>query len=259
MTAKPVVPQQGWRSGFVNLLRKELSLWWGTGRWVKQVVVWAAIVNGLLAMVSFAIRKEDPSQPLLMVQAQLFFGLSGMATAVGAIIAGQDALIGERQSGTAQWVLSKPTARSAFVLAKLLAISLSFLFLAVIVQGAGAFLQMALWGGELPHPGPFVAAVGLLCLHALFYITLVLMLGTLILSRGPLLGIAFGFLGAGLVLPNFWPKSILIFPWKLPDMGAALVLGSQSFSDMLSPTLATIAWSVLFVLVALWRFEREEL
>ena len=51
-----------------------------------------------------------------------FFQLGNTALAIGMIILVQGTVIGERQSGITEWILSKPVARPAYFLAKLVAI-----------------------------------------------------------------------------------------------------------------------------------------
>ncbi len=99
-------------------------------------------------------------------------------------------ILGERLSGTAAWVLSKPLRRPAFILAKLIAHGLGLLATWVVLPGAVAYLEFAVLGKvHLPIPG-FAAALGLAYLNLIFYLTLVLMLATLFQGRGPVLGIA---------------------------------------------------------------------
>ena len=60
ITLQPVI-EHGWRSGFVNLLRKENSLWWGTRKWWVQTLIWLVISNGIIAFLLWGIPLIDPS------------------------------------------------------------------------------------------------------------------------------------------------------------------------------------------------------
>jgi len=51
----------------------------------------------------------------------VFLKIAGIATAIGVAVLAQDALIAEKHSGTAAWVLSKPVSLSAFILSKVIA------------------------------------------------------------------------------------------------------------------------------------------
>ncbi|MEJ2759396.1 MAG: hypothetical protein P8046_13025, partial [Anaerolineales bacterium] len=43
-----LVDERGWQRGMGNLLRGELSSWFETKRWLKQIVLWFFIVNLIL-------------------------------------------------------------------------------------------------------------------------------------------------------------------------------------------------------------------
>jgi len=84
--------------------------------------------------------------------------------------------------------MSKPASRSAFVLAKLLAHAGAFVVLAVGVPAIVFCTQSLAAGWGMPPLAPFVGGVALLTLHLLFYLALTVMLGTVLSSRGPIVG-----------------------------------------------------------------------
>jgi ABC-2 type transport system permease protein len=70
----------------------------------------------------------------------------------------------------------------------------------VVLQGVVAFVQMRAFDPAPPALLPFLAGLGLLALHLLFYLTLTLMLGTIFQDRTAVMGITIGLLfGAQLV------------------------------------------------------------
>src|SRR5664279_732183 len=104
----------GWSRGLNNVLKGELKGWFGTRRWWVQILIWTASVNLIFLIVSLTTpRGSAVTTPLMLFN--IFIGLAGP---VGMSIVMQSALIGEKKSGTAAWVLSKPVSRSAFVLSK---------------------------------------------------------------------------------------------------------------------------------------------
>lgn len=280
------VNERGWRMGVANLLRKENGAWWRTWRWAVQTAIWLVLLNGLLATILWAaptprsgaegaalaearnqaapeqmreIMRDKPTAGLL-----LFLLFNGMAVPIAVVIAGQDAIIGEKQSGTAAWVLSKPVSRAAFVLSKLAGHTLGFGVTTVLIQGAVAWAQVSL-AASAPRPLPgFLGALGLLLLNLLFYLTLTLMLGTLFHSRGPVLGIALGLLLGYQLFLALAPWLAAVMPWALvlnvtPDgvpLSFSLAMGRPL--STVTPIVGTAVWCVLFTIVALWRFEREE-
>ena len=256
-------PGGGWQRGFSNLFHKEFSAWWGTRRWWVQGALWAGGLNGLLAMALFVLppmmeaQGEPPSDPLVM-GGQMFFALGMMAVSIGVVILLQGAVLDEKTSGTAAWILSKPVTRSAFILSKLLANAASVLALMVLLPSLIAFFQFALAVDSL-DPLRFLAGVGLMVLHVLFYLTLTLLAGVLSDNRGIVLGTTLGFLlVGGTLLRSAWPLS-LISPWVLPDIAGAVLAGNPLPTSMLLPVLATALWTAVFVWLCVWRFDKQEL
>jgi ABC-2 type transport system permease protein len=254
------VNEHGWRRGFANLLRNEQGQWWGTRKWLVHLLLWLVVLNGFILLVGWAEGQEATNPiPVYETLIQVFVGVGAFATGIGVITTAQGAIVREKQLGTAAWVLSKPVSRSAFVLAKFMAYALGFVSLAILLPSA-IFYGESLWlGGRAPDPAPFLAGVGLLALHALFYLALTLLLGTLYSTRGPISGIAMGVLFAGFLPPNLVPQALrLALPWTLKDSAVGLILGRELPAVWPIPVAATALLTASFVGLALWRFGREE-
>jgi len=182
---------------------------------------------------------------------------------LGIIVVMQGAILDEKKSGTAAWVLSKPVSRPAFILAKLAANTLAALLIMIVLQGAVAFVQLSLFDESPPALLPFVAGLALLGLHLIFYLTLTLMLGTLFNERAAVLGIPIGLLFGAQFLMQVAPALTQIMPWAIiiPAGGGSALAHMAMLGQPLqtvTPIIATIVWIVIFVSVALWRFGREE-
>jgi ABC-2 type transport system permease protein len=256
----PVV-ERGWRRGFRNLFSNENNLRWGGRRWLSAALTWIAILNGFVLLVALANAQDGSMSPAAIASdcAQVFVSIGAIATAIGVVVGVQGSIVLEKQLGTAAWVLSKPVSRRAFILAKLLSHSFSFLSLSLMLPTVVYYAQSLILWKQLPAATPFWSAWLLVALHLLFYLALTLMLGTFYNARGPVSGISLGFLFSGLILPNILPEWImLIFPWPFAELARALVAGKSIPSVWPIPVIATIIWTILFVIIALWRFEREE-
>ncbi len=272
------VQEHGWRMGFANLFRKENSEWWRTRQWWVQALIWLAIVNGILAVVLWTVPTEPANATPENRQAQAaqsasqqpkdveglfaFFLIGGTAAGIGVIIIAQGLILDEKKSGTLAWVLSKPVSRTAFFLSKLIANGIAVLAIMVVLQGAAAFVQISAAKQALLPVIPFAGAVLLMGLYIVFFLTLTLMLGVLFDNRGAAIGIPlalnFGFqFLAGLGLAQFLPYW-LIAPAGGSDASLAVMLANQQPLPTILPIVSTIVWIVLFVVVALWRFERIE-
>jgi ABC-2 type transport system permease protein len=273
--ALQLVKERGWRSGLANLMRLENGRWWGTSRWWVQSLMWLVVLNGILVLVLWILPMigsgeagagdvQASWQVNEEAAAQGFNGLltlMGVFPVFGVLVITQGAIVGEKQSGTAAWILSSPVSRVAFILSKLIANAIGFLVIVVMLQGLIAYLQLSLRLGGFVPPLPIVAALSLHALHLLFYLTLTLMLGAFFNSRGPVLAIPIAILiGQGLLeslakgFAPWFPWQIL--PAKLPGLASIAAQGEPLPS--FSPIVAVLLFSLAFVLLAIWRFEREE-
>jgi ABC-2 type transport system permease protein len=254
------VAERGWRRGFDNLFRNENHLRWGRSRWLVPALIWLAILNGFILLVAYA-EADDGSTPAEIAAEciAIFMTFGTSAGAVGAVTGIQGAIIREKQLGTGAWVLSKPVSRNAFVLAKLLSHSLAYLILPLLVPSIAFYIQSQMLWGQTPALSLFLAGWLVMTLHLLFYVSFTIMLGTLFNSRAPVSAIGLGFLFGGQIFPSFLPVwATLIFPWKLSELAPALALGQPLPPGWPIPLIATAIWTVVFVVIALWRFGREE-
>jgi ABC-2 type transport system permease protein len=267
-----------WFSGFGNIFSKENHQWWGTRQWLIQVAVWLVLINGLVLVISVVLPNAPKTQQALQAMSAseaaeiketfvtqgltYFFILSGMVAGAGVVVFAQDALIGEKRAGTAAWLLSKPVSRTAFLLAKLAADAIGIFVTIVIVQGViGYFIIRVGTGINLQIPD-FLAALGLVTMFLFFLLSLVYMLGTLSNSRGLVVGVPLLFLffaNFGNVVPVF-AKTM---PWNLitdmrysPSMAIMLARGEPL--TFITPIIGTAVMTVLFIIVAVWRINREE-
>ncbi len=278
------VRKRCWLSGFSNLYAKENRRWWRTRQWLVQTLIWLVVVNGMVAMVVWSGSKDQAQQaearekiqseygkplpaPLSVDQAGMagFLAMIGLAVPVGVIILGQDAILTEKQSGTASWVLSKPASRTAFILSKLAANMLGILITMILIQGGAAYLQIWLSTGKALPIVPFTGALGLAFLNLSFYLALTIMLGTLFNGRGAVIGIPLALVFGYQLLGKLGEWAMAIMPWSLtvsqgstrPSLALALIQGVSL--PTLTPLFATIFWCLSFTTIALWRFNREEL
>lgn len=252
---------RGWRMGLGNMLAKEIAAFWHTRRWWIQCLVALLLMNGTMALNLHGGQRVDGA-------AQTFLMMAALCVPIAAVSMAQDSILGERHSGTAAWVLSKPLRRPAFILAKLVAYALGLLVAWVVLPGTAAYFQLTAAGAHLSVPG-YVAAMGLNYLNLLFYLTLAFMLATLFNGRGPVLAIALVVAWSGPMqfivqpLQKYAGWVDLILPWRLlMDVGKHAALAPYLAMGLrvstVTPIIATGAWCVLFVAVAIWRFSREE-
>jgi len=249
----------GWRTGLANLLHKENRAWWGSRRWLVQGLLWTVLMNGTVALNLYL--DGVTGDRVSMAIAQLF-QMGALALPVGAILLAHGETVSERQLGVTEWLLSKPVARTAYVLSKLFAHSLGMLIIMVGLQGAIAYGQVSLAMGK-PFPLlPYLVGMAGLAVHTLFYLALTLMMGVLTANRPLLLGVSLGVHFGGVLaisfLGKFLGEFVLLTPWSLFNTLPATALGVTLPVSIWVPIGVTAVLSVVFVAVMVARFERLE-
>jgi ABC-2 type transport system permease protein len=176
----------------------------------------------------------------------------------------QDALVGEKQEGTAAWVLSKPLSRPAFVLSKIIANSLGILLTMILVPALLAYIIFSL-RNFYPDPVGFIEGLGIIFVNHFYFLALTLMLGSFFNNRGPVIGIPLAILFLQQNLIGFVPALRYILPWTLvvpigntSSFVYSLMAGIPIQSDQLITLGIIIGESILFILLGIWRFNREE-
>lgn len=257
-TALQRVAERGALRGFANLLRKELAAWTRTRAGWVQALLWVGILNGLMTLPLVFMRElfaGEMGSPFAAAM-DMFFNLGALAPYAGAVILAHGAIIAERQLGTAAWVLSKPVARSAFVLTKFVAFALALLVLALALPGVVAYGALSLEAGGPLDAARFAAGVGMIALGLLWYLALTLMLGTLTSARGVVLAVPLVLLVAGDMLIALQPTVAELGPWVVGRMAMLVAQGGPLLSAW--PLVSTALGTGAFLAVALWRFGREE-
>jgi len=271
MNAKPsdqfqLVQEKGWRRGLGNLLQGEYSAWFKSSRWWKHLIMWFSIINVMMAIMVIASAKtaqEGNDGPPVLFMYGIF---GGMFVAFGVMIIMQRVLIREKQSGTAAWALSKPVTRTAFVVSRLVVNSIAILLTSVLVPGVLLYLTLGLFSelGWLSLFG-FAAAILMVAIHTFYWIAFVLMMGTLFESSSGVIAVPmvlfFTFwMGTGLFPPLIYISPLLLTftpaPEQFNSLAGSLMTGEPVFSWI--PLISTIVSSVVFIAVAIWRFNRQE-
>jgi ABC-2 type transport system permease protein len=249
-------------SGFWNLVGKENLEWTRGPAIIAHGAIWMLIVALISAAIAFVRGEMEPTYSPADINragALMFFVLGSVASVIAVVAKTQGAIIGEKQLGTAAWILSKPASRRAFVLAKLV-VHYRWLLTVTLLFPALVFYVLSTIIATLPQPPlHFLGGFGILALGLFFYLSLSLFLGTVFESRGPLAGCVFGFMVAGFMIANYAPWLTAAFPWLFFQSGFYLVVEGHIPLYGIISIPATALWSALFVFLALRRFERAEL
>ncbi len=246
----------GWQAGLSPLMRAGFSAWWQTKEWWTQALIWTAVINGSLAVVIWG---EAPDG----LEVFELYGVMTMFAAIAVAILMQEAIVGEKRSGTAAWVLSKPASREAFMLSKLVPNAVGVV--ATMIAIPSAFLVVHATVADIEVSAPrFILGASVAALNLLFYLTLTLMLGTLFTSAGPVIAIPL-VIAFGQQLIGGIPGLSSVLPWALVVTGdesdtsvVAALITAQPVPAPGAVVFAALACAV-FTTIAFWKWARTEL
>jgi ABC-2 type transport system permease protein len=266
-----MVDERGWRRGLGNLLKGQFSGWFKSSKWWRHGLIWLAVVNLILFFTTLgskqaAIDAAAAGEPAPVIDTLMLYGIfGGMFVAIGVMIIMQSVIVGEKRSGTAAWVLSKPVTRTAFVVSRLIGSTVGILLTAVLLPGLIAYVTVGVFTplGWLP-PLNFLAGLAVMAVSMFFWLTLTLMSGTFFDSVGGVIAVpmtaffALWFL-PGVITPLIYISPVILFVGpggEYPAVTESLMSGEAPFSWI--PAIAAILFSVVFIAVAIWRFNRQE-
>jgi len=258
--AAAAVPSRPARRAFATLAAKEARAWRRSHAWWSQPAIFTLLLAGAMALLPLGILRETfAGEPggVIGGAVSMFMSLGAVAPVFGAIFWFQNALVGERQAGTAAWVLSKPVPRWTLPTAKLAVNGGLLVAASLVVPGTVAYGVLALETGGPPSLGTFVAGLLVLVLHTAFYAALTLAMGALTDARGAVLAVPIAVLLLGDALVGVAPVLGRVSPWLL-GRGAGLVAQGQAFPEP-AALLATATLTAALIAAALVRFGRQDL
>lgn len=246
----------GWRSGLSPLMSAGFGSWWKTkDSWV-QALLWTVVINGSLAVVIWGDAPDDLSVFTL-------YGVMTMFAAIAVAILMQESIVGEKRSGTAAWIHSKPVSRPAFILSKLVPNAVGVLATMILIPSVVLLAHVTIAEIDVSVPRFFLGAA-VAYLNLMFYLTLTLMLGTLLDTAGPVIAIPLAFT-FGQQLITAVPGLAQMLPWALvvssgddgDSVVGAVIVGAPV------PAPGAVVFALLaclaFTGVAFWKWNRTEL
>lgn len=253
-------------SGFGAFLRKELIEIRRTWRlWViPGMLVFFGVTSPIIAAVTPALVRSVtasqrgvsvtiPPPTALDAYAQFIKNLDQFVL-IAVVIIGAAVISGERATGTAILVLTKPLSRRAFVVAKIL--SQAALLVVATALGTAACLAMTAVVFDGTGGGRLVTAVAVWLLYASLLIVVMTLFSAAFRSRGAASGAGLAYFFVTLLLSNWGPMARYSFLGLLPAMGRALIGAPMSLGWPVATALGAI---LVGVAAAVRIFERQEL
>lgn len=249
----------------LTALRKEIIEQWRTSR-----ILVLLIVLGMFGMLSPLIAKFMPEMMRFIPGAEQFAALIppptikdaidqylkniGQFALLLAIFLAMGSMVQEKERGTAILMLVKPLGRGPFLLAKFLALALTFLIGLLVAGLLGYYYTLFIFGA--PDAAAWTGANLLIWVYCLFYVAVTLLASTVSRSQAVAAGSGFGALIVISILSSI-PGIPPIFPNQLLNWGAELFINpGASYWTALGVSLGLIA---AFLLAAWLSFRRQEL
>ena len=133
ITLNPI-PERGWSSGLGNLFRKEAYDWLRTRYGLIHLVMWIVIIDGLMAIIITTAGEDlEAGQTIVSASIEPFVGILSWFTSIGIAVIAMGAIVGEKRSGTAAWILSAPVTRSSFLMSKLIVIGIGSVLTMILI------------------------------------------------------------------------------------------------------------------------------
>ena len=126
------------------------------------------------------------------------------------------------------------------------------------MPGLITLVQTYLTTHQLVPMLPFLAGAGVVMLALIFYLSLVILLGVLFESRGPVLAIAFGVMIGGMFCASSLPQVGYVLPVGMDKISLLVALEQPLPAADVSQVISAAVLSIVFTLVALWRFQHKE-
>ena len=252
------VSESSWRRGYQNLVKAGFAGWWKTNDWWVQILIWGGIL--LMMLSGFLLATDEDPQAVYLV----FSLVLGMFVPIAVVIITQDAIVGEKQAGTAAWVLSKPVTAVAFILSKFVSNLVSMLATMVVIPAMAGYVLIGILSGHLPALPGFLAGLLVLCINLTFFLTLSLMLGTLFDNGGPVIAIPLAIHFGQQLFIGLLGSAAIFLPWAmlLPvgGMEHSVVSALMTESPVQSwiPVILVFVLTWAFFLISVNRFSKQE-
>ena len=247
-------------SGFRSLVALENSRWTKSYNWLKSVLVWLAIFNGLMCFVLvYAPRLTGVTTDVFGALNLLYQTLSGVCP-IGAIIIVHNALISEKENGTAAWVMSAPVSRASMILSKLIVNLLYTTSIVVFLQSVVSYYVIRYATGVSLPVASYYLGVAQMALYLAFWVTLTIMLGVVLDNRGTVIGMSLGIMYLHGPVANLASGFVPFITQLMPSALVSSAISSAT-GGAFSPhaVIVGLIWIMLFTLYACLRFEEQEL
>jgi ABC-2 type transport system permease protein len=243
-----------WYRGFDAIYHKELAAWFGTHKWINQVIIWMSLA--LIPAISVPTIGKDRGVAVL----SLFLWSGSNMMSIGTIILTQGTIVEEKLTQTLLWIFSKPLSPAGFILGKFAAYAV---LIGSIVIGAPAIVVYcyAIFAGLPKTISIFNYLIGVLMVYLvlLFVLALTISLGVLFDKIAAVTAIALAIFFSGAGLPSTQIRWIELYTvWALQHNSYETMTGKFPATGLFAMGSAVISIVILLAIAIAW-VDRSEL
>jgi ABC-2 type transport system permease protein len=244
-----------WARGFHAIYHKEIAYWFGTHRWINQLMIWMS-----LAVIPPLTITPDGTRDRGVAILALFLWSGSNMMSIGTILLAQSTIIEEKLTQTLLWIFSKPLSPAGFILGKFAAYAV---LIGAIVLGAPSIVAYI---GSMMIGLPakisvfnYLAAIWMLYLLLLFNLAIAILLRVLFNRTGAVTALSLLIFFSGSSLQSY-PLFKPIEPytvWALQHNSYQTMTGN--FHPTTWFAMISAVGSIVFLLVAAtWWIDRSE-
>ena len=246
-------------AGLRSLFLMENDKWMRNYSWLKTLLVWTFVTNGLLLFV-FTQSSMFGATPTVQMSYEILIQLFSSAYPVGVIIMVHGAIVSEKENGVTSWVLSSPVSRLSLILSKLGANLIYIISIALVFQSLISQQLIQYFTGEAINATQYYLGIIQVALYVTYWIAFTTMLSVVFNKRGTVLGAAFMVMFFQDLIVKFVAMVLPFFP-RLMSGALLNSIVSTMYGGPVSveANLVIVVWIIAFILAAYQRFEGEEL
>ena len=246
-------------AGLRSLFIMENNRWVRNYSWLKTLLLWTLIVNGLLLFV-FTQSSMFGATPTVQMSYEILIQLFSSAYPIGVIVMVHGAIVSEKENGVTAWVLSSPVSRLSLILSKLGANLIYIISIALVFQSLVSQQLIQHYTGEIINVTQYYLGILQVALYMTYWIVFTTMLSVVFNKQGTVMGAAFLALFFQDLIAKFVAMVLPFFPRLMPSaLLNSIVSTMYGGAASLEANLVVVVWIIAFILVAYQRFEGEEL
>ncbi len=254
---------------FGVFLKKEWKEYTRTWKWIVLLLAFLAaailspvimyLIPKMFDMLGTSFDSESYAalfQPTMENSYVQLFGNQSQMGFIALLVIGALSVTSEKTKGTAVLTLTKGLSRTSFVLAKLTAHVIWYTVVYLVSYGIFLLATQLLFGTCVN--GTALALMGLFYLYGLFLLCTAIMASCVAKKSLGAMGISF-LVYVLMMLLSALPYINEYTPGLLTTYPASIIIGAASISDLLIPAIETVVLSVVFVILGIARFQKQEL